>query len=150
MGAAFTDNEHYGESETRDMTVGYRVGGYNFRLGYNLIDRIPHERDDGGSLYDLRSPDTGISIDGYYLSLTKTIALQSVQWELGGGLYASKSEVYFEKRKVNESDDESPFINIKLIKPLSDLFALQGDWKYIHDVTGGNINLLQVGIAFSF
>lgn len=149
VGAAFVDNDNYTGTGSMDQAIGYTSNKLSFRLGVNRAD-FAHKSQDDNNFQFLKfgAPATGIRVDAWYLSLTKNIEFYDLQLEFGGGAFFSQSKIYLDDRKISKTSDQSPFINVKLVKPLGSFFALQGDWKFINDVTGANINLVQIGFLF--
>ncbi|PCK09243.1 MAG: hypothetical protein COA42_05135 [Alteromonadaceae bacterium] len=140
-GTALVSNESYDEGVSLDGSFAYRKSDMLYRVGVLVIDELrPSGADEG----------TKIKTDGIYAGLGRAIDFGSTELELGIGALATRSEVYILGRQIGEKDDINPYLNIKIVQELTRLFSLQGDWKYVDDLVGGDIHLVQVGVRFSF
>ena len=133
--------EDYDNGIAFDNAIAYAHKSVVYRIGALYLDGL----EPAGARRD-----TEIEVKAIYLNIAKRLDVKAFALELGGGVVFSESEAEFLGRELAEEDDESPFINVKVIKDLNDFFSLQADWKYVDDLTGGDLHLLQAGVRFSF
>ncbi len=115
-----------------------------YRFGYIIMDEI-HLVD---SRFD--NDDVEIEVNAPYMGIGKTFDLKPIQIELGGGLMYAKTRGDYLGRKFESDRETSPYVNAKLLIPLSELISLQADAKYIDDVSGGNLQTFNFGVRFNF
>lgn len=142
-GQANVSNLNYDRGFALDHSAALSSSGFAVRGGYLLIDNIESSlgRDEANADLKVRGP---------YLSVSKTIPFDTLTVEFGGGLLYSTVTAQFSGRDIESSAEARPMFNIKLLLPLQDYFALQGDWKYIDDLEGADMHLIQAGVRFSF
>ena len=143
IGGSYIANQDFDGSFSLDNTVALRFSDYSIRGGLLYLDEMRPE--------DVsQSEDTYIESGGLYLGVNKRFALKPFDIEIGGGIIGTRSRVYLYDRKIDEDEAFSPYINVKAIKMLNKVFGFQAEWKYLDDVNGGNINVLQAGVRLSF
>lgn len=143
IGAVSVENRDYDEGLVLDQAFAYSSSGFIFRIGFvHMEDINPDSTDDSES--------AEIEINGPYIGAAKVIDMDVLQLEVGAGLLYSETVATLLGRELGEDRDSSPMINIKLVKSFGSVFALQGGWKYIDDVSGGDLHLFQAGVRFSF
>lgn len=140
-GGGFISESGYDPGTALDHSIAYTNSGFSYRFGLLGILDLKTKNGLNKAQLDVRSA---------YLGIAKEIDLELLQLELGGGIVASETELTLLQREIANEKDQSPFINAKLTKSINNFFALQLDWKYIHDLSGADFNLIQAGVRFSF
>ncbi|WP_086930076.1 hypothetical protein [Agarilytica rhodophyticola] len=141
IGSVAPTNSGYETGYALDHAIAYEHSIFVFRLGGMFLGSIEPED---------AAEDTEIDIGGVYLNVAGVIELAPVKIELGTGVLFSETRADFMGRRVSEESDQSPFAGVKVILGINKLVSLQADWKYIDDVTGGNLNVVNAGVRFSF
>ncbi len=143
IGAVSVENRDYDEGVLLDHSFGFSAVGFVLDGGFLYMDNItPSGVDD--------SADAEIKVKGPYIGVAKIIDFEVLQLEVGGGLMYSETVATFLGREISEDTDTSPMASIRLTKNMNDFFAVHGNWKYIDDVSGGDLHLFQAGVRFSF
>ncbi|MFL0810277.1 MAG: hypothetical protein K6L76_07670 [Agarilytica sp.] len=143
VGIANSTSGGYDDGVFIDPSVAY-TNALIYRLGYLEIDQM--------YLIDtnLGKRDVEIEIDGVYAGIGKDFKLKGIKLEIGGGIILAKSEGYYKGRRFSDDREARPYLNSKLVIPIGGLFALQGEIKYINDVSGSDLTLFGGGARFSF
>ena len=94
--------------------------------------------------------DSQININSVDFSYLKSIKLKPLRFELEAGALFANVETEFAGRQLEDEEYVSPFVGARLLIPLHRIFALQAGWRYVNDIAGGNLNIYQAGVRFSF
>ena len=140
-GAAFVSQANYDSGVSLDTSFAYSESDWQYRVGALYLDEISPENS---------AHNTEVETRAGYLMVAKVLNFDSLKLELGGGLVFSQSEAFFRGRQVADESDTSPMLTVVAVRELTRVFALHADWKYINDINGGDIHLLQAGVRFSF
>lgn len=140
-GPVFVLQDGYEDSQVLDHAISFSNSGFVYRLGGILLNDLETEGE---------SVDSHLEIRGVYLAFYKELDMDAVLIELGGGAVFSETEAFILDRRVADERDQSPFLNVKVVKPINNFFALEGDWKYFDDLSGGDLHFVQAGVRFSF
>lgn len=142
LGVASVTNQDYETAGVIDHAMVIRQSGFSFRVGGIYIDdMVVEDQDDNNAHIDVRAA---------YLGINKAVQVDEVTIEFGGGAIFSKSRAFFNDRELSEDEDTSPYVNAKVVFDINDVVAIHTDWKYIDDLSGGNINLFQAGVRLTF
>lgn len=141
-GYVFVSSGGYEKGYVLDQSIAYE-NALVYRLGVAYINNLRPE--------DSRfSDDSELKTRALYFGVSKPIDLNRFKLEVGAGVMLSETEAHYFGRKVAEDKDTSPYLHLKLILDLGELVSLQADWKYVDDVSGGDLHLLETGVRFSF
>ena len=143
IGLVSIENREYDEGYVLDHAFAVSSRGFMFRAGVLHMAGITPEG-------VASTNDAEIKITAAHLGASKIIDLNIVLLEIGGGLLYSETKARFMGRELAEDRDTSPMFNAKVIRKINDFFAVQADWKYMDDLSGGNVHTLQAGVRFSF
>lgn len=143
VGFVHIDGGGYEEGFVLDQSVSYE-NVLLYRLGYVYMDEI--HLDD--SRYN--GNDAEIEVNAPYVGVGKAFDLKPLQVEVGGGVMFAKTEGVFLGRTFKDDRETSPYLNAQLLLPLSEFISLRADYKYIDDVSGGDLHLFSGGVRFKF
>lgn len=141
IGIGIPSNSSFDDSFIRGVAFTYATPALNFRAGYiNLGD---FELENG-------SFDSRLEITGGYLELVKVFHLNVIDVEIGGGVAATNTEMYFDGVRLREENDTSPFAELVFAKNLGKIVTLHAGAAWFSDVSGSDITVPKAGIRFSF
>lgn len=143
IGIAITSEGGYDDGYFVDPSFSYKRN-LIYRVGYLEIDQL-YLNDT-----NLGSSQVEIEINGSYAGLAKDIQFKAVAFELGGGVIFAKTIGEYRGRRFQDEREAKLYLNSKLVIPLNKLFALQGELKYLNDISGSDLYLFGGGVRFSF
>lgn len=141
IGIGIPSNSSFDDSFIHGVAFTYATSALNFRAGF--IDLGDFELKNGDF-------DSRLEITGAYLELIKVIHLNAIDMEIGGGIAATDTEMYFDGVLLREESDTSPFVELVFARNLGEIVTLHAGVAWFSDVSGSDITVPKAGIRFSF
>ena len=140
VGAAFASEGEFEPTVVVDVSGGYQFSFLSLKAGVVAFSEFENES----------NSDFEIEVNGIYLGIAKNVSAKVLEFELGAGLVASQSEATFRGDEFETDDDVSPYFNVMILKPLPGPVSLFGQYKYINDLSGSDIDLYEAGARIKF
>lgn len=140
IGNATPEAQGYRGDLAVDAALGYRRSQWHYRLG---VTRLGEHRLRG-------TDDTHIDVVGAYMQVNRVFSAPWLDIELGGGALYSYSDAVFGGSSIRKDRDLSPYVDARLVKHLNPPLSLQFGYRYFHDVSGSDIQAVQVGLRYTF
>ncbi len=134
-----SDSDFRGDAAA-DVSASMLAGRWTYRVGYTVLGEL--------SLRDSLN-DTYIDVSGAYLQFNHTLPFDWLDIDLGGGAFFARSEAFFGGNSVAKERDVRPFVEVRAIKPVSSLIAVQVGIRYFNDVIGSDLSLIHAGIRLN-
>ncbi|WNO10143.1 hypothetical protein [Teredinibacter sp. KSP-S5-2] len=141
FGVANLSKSGYTSGENSEISIAYTTPNIFYRVGGTYIG--------GFSLSEDRDH-SDVNIGGIFAGVGNTFDLGFLDMDIEGGLLYSKLEASYQGRDLDEQNDTSPYLTVKFEKRLPKLVGIHLGYKYINDLSGSDINLIQAGVRFHF
>lgn len=141
LGVANLSKSGYTSGENSEISIAYTTPNIFYRVGGSYIG--------GFSLSEDRDH-SDVNIGGIFAGIGNTFDLGFLDMDLEGGLLYSELQASYQGRDLDDQNDTSPYITVKVEKRLSKLVGIHLGYKYINDLIGSDINLIQAGVRFHF
>lgn len=141
VGVSIPSTSGFDSTFALSASITYAHSSMRYRLGYLNL---------GDFTLENGSVNSRLEIDGYYLEILKVFALDWANMEIGAGLVATNTVLFFENEQLRDASDTSPFVEFVLSRKINELITLHAGVSWISDVSGSDITQPKTGIRFSF
>lgn len=146
VGLSNADVEGYDAATAGNLGVLWHHQNWSYRAGLVHLGKLELSRDDSSN-----GNYGHIEVNGGYLQIGHRFNFAPIALEVGGGALLSTSKASLDGNRVDEDDDVSPYLDLRIIKSLAGgHVGLQGGFRYFVDVSGSDLNNPYVGVIVSF
>lgn len=135
-----SDSDFRGDA-AGDVSVSLLTDRWTYRLGYTVLGELTLRDSLDGTYVD---------VSGAYLQFNHTWPLGWLDLDLGGGAFFARSEAFFGGNAVATEREVRPFLEVRAVKPVSSILAVQAGIRYFNDVSGSDLSVIHAGVRLNF